>query len=654
MPEFSPLCTDRLVLWLARSLAIVSLAFALFGAPGQLRSQTLPALTTVGAVRILTPDQARQARPVRLTGIVTVISGWKNSFFVQDSTAGISVDRTDRADVRVGDLVELRGVSNAGLFAPVILASYVRVVNHVPLPHARRVEYSETFGGREDSQRIEVEGVVHSARMSKSFDKDILLLNVELGGGEMRVLLQNFEGIDASRLIDSTVRVRGVCSTSFNQKRQFVGLAMFVSDPGDIDIVQPANDNPFAAPATPLSNILQFGQTPHRVKVTGLVTYQMPGHSLYLQDGQDGILVQSSSNELIEIGRRVEAVGFPSTGDYAPVLKDAAVRVAGFGDPVKPLRIKARDAIVQNGGFFQVPYDDQLVQLQGKVVETLLQRGQRVLILRQAGDVFEATLPLSPADAPEIGVGSILLLTGICAVHSAPNSDRIPLSFEILLRSPKDIAILENASWWTPAHARWIVLLLVISLLSLSGWLAIVRREDRLRALTVTDQLTGLYNRRGFFMLAERQWQSAVRKKDSMLLFYIDVNRFKEINDTHGHNEGDLALLSVAAVLRECFRKTDIIARIGGDEFAVMATEDSVNTRALLERRLSKTLQQSHEKRGGTLDLSLSIGVLRCDNSMETLCIENLLAQADGLMYQEKRRHHSGLSGITEQHPALA
>jgi diguanylate cyclase (GGDEF)-like protein len=639
---------------LARSLAIVPLAFALAGTPGQLRSQTLPALTRVGAIRILTPDQARQARPVRLTGIVTALSGWKNSFFLQDFSAGISVDRTDNADVKAGDLVELTGVSNAGLFAPTILASYVRVVNHVPLPHARRVGYSDTFGGREDSQRIEVEGVVHAVRATKLFERDILLLNVALDGGEMRVLLQDFAGIDASRLIDSTVRVRGVCSTSFNQKRQFVGLAMFVPDRGDIDILQPANDNPFAAPATPLSNILQFGQTPHRVKVTGLVTYQIPGRALYLQDGHDGILIQSSSNELIQPGRRVEAVGFPSTGDYSPVLKDAAVRVVGHGNPVKPLRIKAHDVIVQKGGFLQVPYDDQLVQLQGKVAESHVQRGQRILILRQDLDVFEATLPLSLADAPEIEVGSSLLLTGICTVHAATDSDRTPLSFGILVRSPKDIAILENASWWTPTHARWVVLLLVISLLSLSGWLTIVRREDRLRALTVTDPLSGLYNRRGFFMLAERQWQSAVRKKDSMLLFYIDVNRFKEINDTHGHNEGDLALLTVAALLRECFRKTDIIARIGGDEFAVMATEDSVNSRALLERRLSKTLQQSNEKRGGTLHLSLSIGVLRCDNSMETLCIEDLLAQADGLMYQEKRRHHSGICEVTEQHLALA
>ncbi len=645
---------DKLALLFARCLALSAWVFAAIGLPEQIRSQTLPAFTTVSAIRILTPDQARQARPARLTGIVTAVSGWKNSSFVQDSTAGISVDRTDHADVKVGDRVDLTGVTNSGLFAPTVLASFVRVVGHVPFPPARRVGYSDTFGGQEDSQRVEVEGVVHSARISKLFEHEILLISVELDGGKMDVLLQDFSGIDAPRLIDSTVRVRGVCSSSFNQKRQFVGLAMFVPDREDIDIVQPAKGDPFAAPVTPLGNILQFGQAPHRVKVSGFLTYQIPGHTLYLQDGHDGIGIESSSNELIELGRRVEAVGFPSIGDYAPVLKDGAFRVVGSANPVKPLLVDAHDVIVQKGGFFQVPYDNQLVQLQGKVVESLVQRGQRALILRQADDVFEATFQLSSAEVPGIEVGSTLLLTGICRVHSVPDSGHSPLSFGILVRSAKDIALLEHASWWTPIHAQWVVLLLVIVLLSLSGWLAVVRREGRLRVLTVTDSLSGLYNRRGFFMLAERQWQAALRTRNSVLLFYIDVNSFKEINDSHGHKEGDSALLAVSAVLRESFRKTDIIARVGGDEFAVLATEDSLDSRALLEHRLSKTLRQNNLKRTATTQLSLSIGVLRCDNTMETLSIEHLMAQADGLMYQEKRIHHFSLFGRPVQNLTLA
>jgi diguanylate cyclase (GGDEF)-like protein len=173
------------------------------------------------------------------------------------------------------------------------------------------------------------------------------------------------------------------------------------------------------------------------------------------------------------------------------------------------------------------------------------------------------------------------------------------------------------------------------------GWLAVVRRQASLRALAVADPLTGLYNRRGFLLLAEQQWQLALRGKIPFLLFYIDVDKFKEINDTFGHKEGDLALQAVAEVLRECFRKADIIGRLGGDEFAVTAIDATDSSRATLERRIATTVQQSNEKTGHAFQLSLSIGILTCDSSLGAISIEDLLARADALMYQQKRNRNS-------------
>ncbi|MBC7926700.1 MAG: GGDEF domain-containing protein, partial [Bryobacteraceae bacterium] len=249
-------------------------------------------------------------------------------------------------------------------------------------------------------------------------------------------------------------------------------------------------------------------------------------------------------------------------------------------------------------------------------------------------EVFEAHLPLSAAvDATEY-IGSVVLLTGICTVHG--DSDHNPVSFSILLRSSKDIIVVKHASWWTASHAAWVVGLLVIMVLVMAGWLAVVRRQASLRLLTVTDPLTGLYNRRGFFLLAERQWQLVLRKKTSILLFYIDVDHFKEINDLLGHKEGDRALRTVASALRECFRKTDIVARMGGDEFAITAIEDPGSSRAVMEQRLADIVRKNNEK-DGAFQLSLSVGVLTCDHSLGALSIEDLLAQADTLMYEQKR-----------------
>ena len=129
-----------------------------------------------------------------------------------------------------------------------------------------------------------------------------------------------------------------------------------------------------------------------------------------------------------------------------------------------------------------------------------------------------------------------------------------------------------------------------------------------------------------------------MRKKSAFLLLYIDIDRFKDINDTFGHKEGDKALQDVAAALRECFRTTDILARIGGDEFA-LTTDEPPDSPAMLEERLVKATQQLTHSAGRAYQIVLSIGILRCDDSLETLSIEELLARADAFMYEQKREH---------------
>src|SRR5690606_30591217 len=98
-------------------------------------------------------------------------------------------------------------------------------------------------------------------------------------------------------------------------------------------------------------------------------------------------------------------------------------------------------------------------------------------------------------------------------------------------------------------------------------------RERALQSLTIVDDLTGLYNRRGFLTLAERHLKLAIRKKAGLFLLFADLDGLKQINDTFGHLEGDRALVSAAQILRQSFRSADIIARLGGDEFTVFPLE---------------------------------------------------------------------------------
>jgi diguanylate cyclase (GGDEF)-like protein/PAS domain S-box-containing protein len=161
--------------------------------------------------------------------------------------------------------------------------------------------------------------------------------------------------------------------------------------------------------------------------------------------------------------------------------------------------------------------------------------------------------------------------------------------------------------------------------------------EEELRALSFVDDLTGLCNRRGFLTLAEQQLKIANRTKDKMLLFFIDLDDMKWINDTLGHLEGDRALREVATILKETFRESDIIARMGGDEFVVLSIEKTGNNTELLKTRLQEHIESHNYRKGDKhFKLSISMGIAIYDPEYPCF-IDKLLSQADKLMYEQKR-----------------
>jgi diguanylate cyclase (GGDEF)-like protein len=171
--------------------------------------------------------------------------------------------------------------------------------------------------------------------------------------------------------------------------------------------------------------------------------------------------------------------------------------------------------------------------------------------------------------------------------------------------------------------------------------------DRELRSLALTDDLTGFYNRRAFLALATQQIRVAIRKGQGLLLFFADVDYLKEINDTCGHREGDLALVHTANALEQTFRSSDILARLGGDEFAVFALETSSQNEDVILRRLEKNLKASNA--GETrYELSLSIGAARFDPK-NPVSLGELLTQADRSMYRQKR-DRSRLSGTPLMH----
>jgi diguanylate cyclase (GGDEF)-like protein len=147
-----------------------------------------------------------------------------------------------------------------------------------------------------------------------------------------------------------------------------------------------------------------------------------------------------------------------------------------------------------------------------------------------------------------------------------------------------------------------------------------------------------LYNRRGFLALGERQLKLGRRSGREILLFFADVDGLKQINDELGHAEGDLALVRAGQVLEKTFRDSDVIARFGGDEFAVLALEVSGHSESTIRARLEQNLKELNA-RHSRYTLSISLGAVRFDpvSPRSPTSIEQLMIRADEAMYEEKR-----------------
>lgn len=162
-----------------------------------------------------------------------------------------------------------------------------------------------------------------------------------------------------------------------------------------------------------------------------------------------------------------------------------------------------------------------------------------------------------------------------------------------------------------------------------------LRAEAEVRQLSVTDELTGLYNRRGFFLLANQQLRIARRTQTSYFILFADLDGLKKINDTLGHEMGDRVIVDAAQILKQTFREADIVARLGGDEFALFipnfSGDSSTNFHGRLQENIDRFNQQSERAY-----ISISLGVEFGDLNNEVL-LEQLLAKADKLMYEHKR-----------------
>jgi len=474
-------------------LIIIFMKLALFQAWAV--DNTLPEWHTAEEIRQMSPEEAEHHYPVLLRGVITFFDqkiSTKAYRFIEDDTAGIYFYMDPKiADqsFQPGQFVEIAGETGQGEFAPVIVAHHIRViVGERKFPAAKAVSFEALASGQEDSQFVEIHGIIHSVRLDAQ--TSYYILDMATGGGRVTVYTSHLPASPSADLVDSEVRVRGICITHFNLQRQLFDIGLMVPELKDITVEQTASSDPFSVAAQPIKNILQFkwGNTyGHRVKVVGTVTLCY-GDKMYIQDETEGMCVQTEKPENFQVGDQVEALGFPAKGDYTPMLQSAVCRKLSTGDQPLPEKISADEAL-------KGTHDCRLVSLEAIVLDRSEQSNNSFLILQAGKFVFHAALqqPQANMDFPALKNGSKVLVTGICVVDPGNDwysgADWRAQSFRILLRSPNDIQVLARPPWWTLQKLLVAVGILCAVILTVMGWVFSLRRRVHEQTKIIEDKL---------------------------------------------------------------------------------------------------------------------------------------------------------------------
>ena len=470
-------------------------------------------ITRVAEIRALSREEAGRALPVKIRGVVTWGNLSKNGdFLVDDGEQGIYVAHIVASQcivenevnplgsvIEQGALVEIDGVSDPG-YAPMIIPKLIRRVGSAPLPAPRHPPMERLLAGNEDSQRIEVEGVVQ--RVDDPDTSDVAMMKLMVEGHDFQVAFWRGHEINAG-LVDARVRVTGIFTTKRNLRSEMVGCSIITMGAGDLQIITPAPVDPFLAPHIELDRLLPFSPDSmpyHRRVIHGVVIFSKPGRFFFLQQGNTGVRVESATSN-VTMGDSVEVAGFVETTHTLASIAGGMVRSLGKGSMPAPQAVDVKQILTPKPSYAAAQPDTndfsgQLVRMRGKLIMTERDEKKclRSLLLATEGQTYLA-IPSGPksewsARSEAWVEGAELELTGVCELDFKEETLRrgslvTITGFNLWLRTPGDVKVLSQPSWWTPARLQlalvWAGLIIGVGVvwIFLLRWL-LRRRSERL------------------------------------------------------------------------------------------------------------------------------------------------------------------------------
>ncbi len=502
--------------WALVTLAIHG-AFLSSQGHAQVQQRTSGSYQTAASLLALPPEQAKLGFPVRIRGVVT----WQVSLslIVQDRTAGIWVYLEQPAKLSQGDEVEVVGRVSEGLFSPVVNGHTIYRLGRTALPKPKEVTFKQLSTGEMDCQFVSITGLVRSAGVGYGESRlHLPSLRIAMKDGVVDAVLPAEDASGVDKLIGALVRVDAAATAIKNENRQIIAPSLSVDGLHNVAVLRPPPHDLFAQRLTRLGNVMQYRSGTdywHSVRVEGIVTYYIPGESLYLEDGGQALLVKTRQIDRINPGDRVEAVGYPASQDSGPILDDAIFRRTGSGQPPRPKPVSVAD--LSTGKLNNV-----LVSVRGSLLRRVREPSSYVLLLQDKSDIVLAELSYSGASDPlhDLREGSSVLISGISILEVEGTwnygvDSAHAVRCKLLLRSPSDIQAIGPPTWWTIQHMLYVsgfLGILVIAFLvqvvrgRIEQWrLKAVHKERERLANEVHDTLAQSFAGIGFQLQAIRK-----------------------------------------------------------------------------------------------------------------------------------------------------
>jgi signal transduction histidine kinase/CheY-like chemotaxis protein len=446
----------------------------------------LPMLDSALQVKTLSHEEALRHYPVRLRAVVTFLNPEWSGPVLQDHSGAIyaRIAPEDRQGWRLGDLVEIEGVTSSGGFSPTIWTRAARRLGPGALPAPRPFQGFSLLG-RDENAWVRLSGVVRSVG---KWEKAGLTVNVGCDWGLIPVRIVEAETLQhPEQLIDAEITVDAVGGPLFDEQRHLYSVQLWAQSAAQLKVTQ-APLSLADIPAEPVASVMRFNASNplnHRIKLIGPVVLRQHKGDIYLASEEGGILVRSARPTDVRVGEQAEAVGFLPPRAPWLVLQDAIVRSSGPGRLPAPKEVTVDEAA--HGS-----YHARLVRLSAFLASHDSVRGDHLLTMNAGRTQFSAVIehPRYSDFLESLAAGSKLQLTGICHVDFDDSQfPPQPEEFKILIPSVGDIRLLQSAPWWTLSKALIVAGVLAGMALLVLAWVGVLRRRVAAQAAVLLDRM---------------------------------------------------------------------------------------------------------------------------------------------------------------------